>query len=165
MERSGHETAVSYPRLAAAVLACIIIGSLGSVVTVTGPGSWYESLAKPWFTPPGWVFAPVWITLFTLMGIAMYLAWQSGTGRREVRVALALFGIQFVLNVLWSFLFFGLRSPFLGLLDILVLWVLIAATIAAFYRVKKAAAYLLLPYIAWVTLASLLNYAIWALNP
>jgi tryptophan-rich sensory protein len=147
------------------VLFCIIVGSLGSLVTTTGPGSWYTGLAKPFFTPPGWVFAPVWITLFTLMGIALYLVWQEGTERPEVRTALAIFGIQFLLNVLWSFLFFGLRSPLLGLIDIVILWLMIALTIRAFYRVNRTAAYLLLPYIAWVTLATALNGSVWLMNP
>jgi tryptophan-rich sensory protein len=155
----------SIPKLIAAIVVCIVIGSLGALVTVVGPGSWYAALEKPFFTPPGWVFAPVWITLFTLMGIALFLIWESGTGRREVRIALALFGIQFVSNILWSFLFFGLRSPILGLVDIVILWVLIAATIAAFYRVRKSAAWLLIPYICWVTIALALNYGVYILNP
>jgi len=152
-------------RLIAAILVCNIAGSLGALVTTTGPGSWYAALEKPFFTPPGWVFAPVWTTLFTLMGVALFLVWESGTGRREVRVALALFGVQFACNVLWSFLFFGLRSPALGLADIVLLWVLIAATIAAFYRVRKSAAWLLVPYICWVSVATALNYGVWVLNP
>jgi len=165
MEETGQRRIQSVPKLAAAILICIIVGSIGSLVTMTGPGSWYDSLQKPFFTPPGWVFAPVWITLFTLMGIALYLVWESGTERSEVKAALVLFGFQFALNVLWSFLFFGLRSPILGLIDIILLWVLIAATIRAFYSVKKSAAYLLIPYIAWVTLASALNGAIYFMNP
>jgi len=148
-----------------AILACNLLGSLGALVTATGPGSWYAALEKPFFTPPGWVFAPVWITLFTLMGIGLVLVMESGTGRREVRIALAVFGVQFVFNVLWSFLFFGLRSPFLGLADILVLWVLIAATVAAWYRVRRSAGLLLIPYLCWVTLATALNYGVWVLNP
>lgn len=155
----------SFLKLIAMVLLCNGIGSLGALVTVTGPGSWYAALEKPFFTPPGWVFAPVWITLFTLMGVALFLILESGTGSREVRIALAIFGIQFALNVLWSFLFFGLRSPVIGLADIIVLWFLIAATIMAFYRVKKSAAVLLIPYICWVTLATALNYGIYLLNP
>lgn len=164
MDNSSLPT-ISIPKLVAAVLACNVIGSLGSLVTVTGPGSWYAALEKPFFSPPGWVFAPVWITLFTLMGIALYLIWECGTDKREVRIALALFGVQFFFNVLWSFLFFGLRSPILGLVDIVILWILIAATILAFYRVRRSAAWLLVPYICWVTLATAVNYGVWALNP
>lgn len=165
MEGHGNPSRRSVLRLIAAVLLCIVVGSVGSLVTITGPGSWYGSLVKPAFAPPNWVFAPVWITLFTLMGIALYLVWEAGTGRREVKVALAFFGVQFALNVIWSFLFFGLRSPVLGLIDIIFLWILIAATILAFYRVDRRAAYLLVPYIAWVTIALSLNAAIWLLNP
>ncbi len=164
MESSGPISIRSYPKLAVAVLFCVIAGSIGSLVTLTGPGSWYSTLEKPFFTPPGWLFAPVWITLFVLMGIALYLVWESGIRDRNVQVALGLFGIQFILNILWSFLFFGLQSSLLGLADILLLWVMIAATIAAFYRVRKSAAYLLIPYIAWVSIAAALNGAIYFMN-
>jgi translocator protein len=165
MESSGRITMQSYLKLAAAILFCVIVGSLGSLVTTTGPGSWYAVLQKPIFTPPGWVFAPVWITLFVLMGIAVWLVWESGIQHRDVQVALGIFSVQFILNILWSFLFFGLRSPFFGLIDIILLWIMIAATIGAFYRVKKSAAYLLIPYIAWVSLASALNGAVLYMNP
>jgi tryptophan-rich sensory protein len=163
---ASHEKRIiqSYPKLAASVLLCVIVGSLGSLVTITGPGSWYATLQKPFFAPPNWVFAPVWITLFVLMGGALYLVWESGTERRDVQVALGVFGVQFIMNVLWSFLFFGLQSPLLGLVDILLLWIMIVVTIWAFYRVKKLAAYLLIPYIAWVSLASALNGAIYFMN-
>ena len=163
---ASHEKRIiqSYPKLAASVLLCVIVGSLGSLVTITGPGSWYATLQKPFFAPPNWVFAPVWITLFVLMGGALYLVWESGTERRDVQVALGVFGVQFLLNVLWSVLFFGLQSPLLGLADILLLWIMIVVTIWAFYRVKKLAAYLLIPYIAWVSLASVLNGAIYFMN-
>jgi benzodiazapine receptor len=164
MESSGTITNQSYPKLIAAILFCLIVGSLGSFVTTTGPGSWYTALEKPFFAPPNWVFAPMWVTLFVLMGIALYLVWESSTENRDVRIALGIFGVQFAFNVIWSFLFFGLRSPLLGLIDILLLWVMIAATIWAFYRVKKSAAYLLIPYIAWVSLASALNGAIYYLS-
>ncbi len=164
MEPADRITIRSYPKLAAAVLFCLIAGSLGSLVTITGPGSWYATLQKPFFAPPNWVFAPVWITLFILMGIALCLVWESGTEKRDVQVALGIFGVQFILNVIWSFLFFGLRSPLLGFMDIILLWVMIVVTIRAFYRVKKSAAYFLIPYIAWVTLASALNGAIYFMN-
>jgi tryptophan-rich sensory protein len=165
METSGKFSIQSYPKLAAAVLFCLIVGSIGSLVTITGPGSWYTTLQKPFFAPPSWVFAPVWITLFVLMGIALCLIWESGTEKRAVKVALGIFGVQFFLNVIWSFLFFGLRSPLLGFIDILLLWVMIVTTIWAFYRVKKSAAYFLVPYLAWVTLASALNGTIYFMNP
>jgi tryptophan-rich sensory protein len=165
MESNGRMKIASIPKLAAAILSCVIIGSLGSIVTITGPGSWYASLEKPFFSPPNWVFAPVWITLFTLMGIAIYLVWESGMRRREVQVAIAVFCGQFALNVLWSFLFFGLQSPLYGLVDIALLWLMILATIVLFHRVQKTAAYLLIPYIAWVSLATALNGAVYLLNP
>jgi translocator protein len=164
MEPPEKITIQSYPKLAAAVLFCLIVGSLGSLVTITGPGSWYSTLQKPFFTPPGWVFAPVWITLFILMGIALCLVWESGTGKRDVQIALGIFGVQFILNVIWSFLFFGLRSPILGFIDILLLWVMIVMTMRAFYRVKKSAAYFLIPYITWVSIALALNGAIFFMN-
>ena len=165
MEPSDRLQIQSFPKLAAAILFCIIVGSIGSLVTITGPGSWYASLQKPFFAPPNWVFAPVWITLFVLMGIALYLVWQSGTEKRDVRIALGIFCVQFFFNVIWSFLFFGLKSPLLGFIDILILWVMIVVTLWAFYLVKKSAAYFLIPYIAWVTLAAALNGAVYFMNP
>ena len=165
MEDNSRITIRTYPKLAAAILFCLIAGSLGSLVTINGPGSWYATLQKPFFAPPNWVFAPVWITLFILMGIALYLVWQCGTENREVKMALGIFGVQFALNVIWSFLFFGLESSLLGLIDIILLWVMIVVTIRAFYRVKKSAAYLLIPYLAWVSLASALNGAVYFMNP
>ena len=165
MEDNSRITIRTYPKLAAAILFCLIAGSLGSLVTINGPGSWYATLQKPFFAPPNWVFAPVWITLFILMGIALYLVWQCGTENREVKMALGIFGVQFALNVIWSFLFFGLESSLLGFIDIILLWVMIVVTIRAFYRVKKSAAYLLIPYLAWVSLASALNGAVYFMNP
>lgn len=165
MELFGRFTVKSPAALLAAVLGCVIAGSIGSVVTITGPGSWYALLVKPAFQPPGWIFGPMWTLLFILMGIALYLVWEKGTGRPEVRFALAVFGIQFIFNILWSFLFFGLRSPLLGLINVIILWWLILATIVTFSRVRKSAAYFLLPYIAWVSFATVLNATIYILNP
>lgn len=151
--------------LIAIVLASIIAGSIGSLVTITGPGSWFSLLVKPVFQPPNWIFGPMWTLLFILMGIAAYLIWERGMEKPEVRFALLIFCIQFVFNILWSLLFFGIQSPLLGLLDIIILWWLILATIMTFYRVRKSAAYFLIPYIAWVSFATILNATIVLLNP
>lgn len=151
-------------KLLAAIVICNLAGIIGSLVTTTGEGSWYAAIEKPPFNPPGFVFGPVWTTLYILMGISLYLIWMEGTGRREVRLALIFFSTQLVLNALWTFLFFGLQSPFLGLVEIIILWLFIVATIVAFYRFNKTAAFLMVPYLAWVTFAAFLTYSIWILN-
>lgn len=151
-------------KLLAAIVICNFAGIIGSLVTTTGEGSWYAAIEKPSFNPPGFVFGPVWTTLYILMGISLYLIWMEGTGRREVRLALIFFSTQLVLNALWTFLFFGLQSPFLGLVEIIILWLFIVATIVAFYRFNKTAAFLMVPYLAWVTFAAFLTYSIWILN-
>lgn len=151
-------------KLLAAIVICNFAGIIGSLVTTTGEGSWYAAIEKPPFNPPGFVFGPVWTTLYILMGISLYLIWMEGTGRREVRLALIFFSTQLVLNALWTFLFFGLQSPFLGLVEIIILWLFIVATIVAFYRFNKTAAFLMVPYLAWVTFAAFLTYSIWILN-
>jgi len=151
-------------KLLAAIVICNLAGIIGSLVTTTGEGSWYAAIEKPPFNPPGFVFGPVWTTLYILMGISLYLIWMEGTGRREVRLALIFFSTQLVLYALWTFLFFGLQSPFLGLVEIIILWLFIVATIVAFYRINKTAAFLMVPYLAWVTFAAFLTYSIWILN-
>jgi tryptophan-rich sensory protein len=152
--------------LAATVLACEVVGASGSVFTVTGAGSWYESLARPALAPPDWVFGPVWTTLFALMGVAAWLVWRasSGSNARAARVALGAFVVQFAFNVAWSAVFFGAQSIFGGLVVIAALWLAIVATVGTFYRVDRRAAALLLPYLAWVSFAGYLNYGIWVLN-
>jgi len=151
-------------KLLAAIIVCNLAGILGSLVTVTGEGSWYATIQKPPFNPPGFVFGPVWTALYILMGISLYLVWMEGTSRQEVRIALSFFALQLGLNALWSFLFFGLQSPFLGLLEIVMLWIFIVATIIAFFRIQKTSALLLIPYLAWVSFAAFLTYSIWILN-
>ncbi|MDR3547776.1 MAG: tryptophan-rich sensory protein [Candidatus Pacebacteria bacterium] len=150
--------------LVVAVILCEGAGVIGSFFTIPSIPTWYAGLVRPALAPPNWLFAPVWTTLFALMGIAAFLVWRRGLGQRTVRAALILFIVQFVLNVLWSFIFFGLRSPGGALIEIVVLWFAILATIVAFYRVSKSAAYLLIPYILWVSFAAYLTFAIWALN-
>ena len=140
-------------------------GVIGSLFTTPAVQSnWYLELVKPALNPPAWVFGPVWTTLFALMGIAAFLVWKKELDRRDVKIALGLFLGQLVLNTLWSIIFFGLHSPGGALIEIVFLWLAILATIIAFYKISKPAAWLLVPYILWVSFASYLNYAIWALN-
>lgn len=126
-------------------------------------GGWYEQLQKPAWNPPSWVFGPVWTTLYLMMGVAAWLVWRRG-GWGQHRAALALFVAQWLLNALWTPLFFGLQRPGLAFAEILLLWVAIVATIMAFWRVTKPAALLLVPYLAWVTFAAALNFTLWSLN-
>jgi len=128
------------------------------------PGDWYESLRKPAWRPPNWVFAPIWTTLYLIIGISGWLVWEVA-GFAGAKLAFAVYGVQLVFNAIWSPLFFGLRRPDLSLLDIGALWLSIAATMALFYPIHHGAALLLLPYLAWVSIASVLNFSIWRLNP
>ena len=142
----------------------LLAGGIGSLATTKAIPTWYKGLNKPSFNPPDWLFGPAWTTLYLLMAVAAFLVWKHGLGAAGVKLALAVFLIQLVLNTLWSILFFGLRSPLLGLVDIIVLWLAILATIVLFFRVSIPAGVLLLPYIAWVTFAAVLNAAILRLN-
>lgn len=150
--------------LAIAILACIAVGSSGSVFTATGSGSWYDALELPGFAPPGWVFGPVWTTLFALMGVAAWLVWRRADTDSHAPIALAIFAVHFLVNVAWSAAFFGLESPIAGLVVIAALLGFIAATMIAFARVDRRAAAFLVPYLAWVCFATALNYRIWVLN-
>lgn len=145
-------------------LAFWIVLSLlpGVVGSLFPPGEWYATLRKPAWNPPSWVFGPVWTTLYILMGVAAWLVWDRH--RRAARAALTLFVVQLVFNAAWSWLFFGLRSPGLAFAEIVVLWALILATTIAFWRLRPTAGALLLPYLAWVTFAAVLNATLWQLN-
>jgi len=151
------------PGVALAVVICNAVGAAPALVTATGAGTWYESLVQPALAPPNWVFGPVWTLLFTLLGVAAYLVLRDGTGRQRA-VAFGLFLAQYVLNVSWTLVFFGGENIAGGLAVIAALLALIAATLAAFSRVRRAAGYLLVPYLAWVSFAAYLNYAFWTLN-
>lgn len=140
-------------------------GVLGGIATTPAIPIWYEGLNKPAFNPPRWLFGPAWTLLYILMGIALFLVWRKGFNKPGVKLALLVFLIQLVLNVIWSFLFFGLRSPLAGLIEIIILWLAILLTLILFFRVSVPAGVLLLPYISWVTFASVLNGAIVKLNP
>jgi len=151
-------------KLILAIVICQAAGLVGSIFTVPSIPTWYATLQKPSFSPPNWIFAPVWTILFTLMGISLYLVWRKGRGNKNVRNALLIFAVQLVLNVLWSVLFFGLQSPLYAFVEIIVLWAAILFTILKFFKVSKNAALLLIPYILWVSFAAYLNYSIWILT-
>lgn len=155
---------VNLTRLLGCIIICQLAGIIGSIFTSSSLDNWYLLLEKPSFNPPSWVFFPVWTTLYTLMGISLYLVWEHGMRHREVKVGVFLFGLQLGLNTLWSFLFFGLRSPYYAFLEILILWAAILLTIVQFWKISRSASLLLIPYILWVSFAALLNYQIWVLN-
>jgi translocator protein len=152
-----------HAKLAVSILACLAAGIMGSAFTFQAISGWYSSLIKPFWTPPSWAFGPVWTVLYILMGISLYLVWSAKLADRK-SLALSVFVVQLALNVSWSVLFFGLRSPLLGFAGIIALWVLIVATIILFSRISMKAALLLLPYIIWVTIAACLNFSVWMLN-
>ncbi|MFC2174874.1 TspO/MBR family protein [archaeon] len=151
----------SWRHLIGFVVLSQLAGVIGSVFTVGSVGTWYTALVRPELAPPNWVFGPVWITLYFLMGIAAYLVWQKG---KKPEAALQLFGLQLVLNTMWSIIFFGMHNLALALAEIVLLWGAIVLTTKEFYRVDKHAAYLMAPYILWVSFAALLNYWFWVLN-
>jgi len=176
-----------YLKLFSCIIICELAGFLGSLFTTPAIGGWYKNLSKPFFSPPNWIFGPVWSVLFILMGVSLYLVWsekwvvrfQIGkikkklwnsfsqklwTGSWSRANIILIFYLQLFLNILWSFLFFGMHSPVLAFFEILMLWCAIIFTIVNFYRVSKTAAYLLIPYIAWVSFATILNYLLWILN-
>jgi benzodiazapine receptor len=152
------------PRLILSIIICQAAGIIGSIFTSSSVSTWYATLIKPEFTPPGSVISAVWLMLFTLMGISLFLVWREGLSRQEVKSALYIFAAQLVVNMLWSGAFFGLRSPLAGIVTIAVLWALILLTIVKFWPISRAAALLLVPYILWVSFAAFLNYSLWRLN-
>lgn len=148
-------------RLIGFLAVCFGAAWLGSLFTRPALSPWYAELAKPAWTPPNWVFSPVWLTLFGMMAIAAWLVWrQTGLGS----IPLKLFAIQLVLNVAWSALFFGLKSPGAAMIEIGFLWLAILATTIAFWGIRQLAGWLFLPYLVWVSYAVALNFAIWRLN-
>lgn len=151
-------------QLILAIVVCEFTGIIGSVFTIRAIPDWYGALQKPAGNPPSWVFGPVWTLLYALMGLSAFLVYQKGWKRKEVKGALGIFGAQLLLNALWSILFFGLHQPGIAFLDIVLLWISILVTMFVFGKISKAAAWLLLPYLVWVSYASYLNLAIAMLN-
>jgi benzodiazapine receptor len=151
-------------KLIVSVVLTLGAGFFGSLATTPKISSWYSHINKPSFNPPNWIFGPVWTFIFILMGIAFYLIWKKGVASGEVKAAMVVFGLQLILNVLWSFLFFYFESPTFALADIAVLWLAILATIIGFWKIDIAAGVLLIPYLIWVSFAGILNAAIVQLN-
>ncbi len=143
--------------LAALLVLCLAVGGGAGFLTAQSVVTWFPTLVKPSFNPPSWLFAPVWTTLYIMMAVAAWLAWLR-------KGSLVLFYVQLALNFVWSLLFFGLQSPVLALVDIVVLWTTILLTLLAFWKVDVRAGWLMAPYLAWVSFASVLNASIWWLN-
>jgi translocator protein len=152
------------PRLIVSILIPLVIGSIGSIVTISQIQTWYSTLSKPSWAPPNWLFGPVWTTLYILMGIALFLVWREGLNRSDVRFAILIFAVQLVLNLLWSIVFFTYHSLFGSFILIMILWIAILANIIAFSIISRTAGLLLVPYIVWVSIASYLNYSVYLLN-
>jgi translocator protein len=140
--------------------ACFLVSTTGAYFR---PGEWYERLAKPWWRPPNWLFAPAWAVLYLTIAVSGWLVWREA-GVAGAALPLAIYALQLMLNAAWSAVFFGLRRPDLAFAEIVLLWLSIAATIVAFQPVHAGAAWLLVPYLCWVTFAAALNFAVWRLN-
>jgi benzodiazapine receptor len=152
-------------RIAIAVILCLAVGYSSSTFTKEGVATWYPTILKPSFNPPNWVFMPVWTLLFILMGVAAGLVWDKiKEQNEEVKKALGFFLVQLILNAVWSYIFFGLKNPMLALVEIVLLWLMIYETYLKFTKINKTAGYLLIPYMAWVAFAAVLNASIWWLN-
>lgn len=149
-------------RLVVAIVAVELVGVAGSFFTVPEVSGWYAALQKPALNPPAWIFGPVWTTLYFLMGISLWLVWKSDAVKKGM--AMRLFAMQLALNAIWSPIFFGAHATGGALAVMVLLWAAIGATILAFRRISAVAAWLLVPYILWVSFAGYLNYSIWMLN-
>lgn len=172
----------------ASLVICSLAGAIGSISTASSVSTWYTTLVKPALNPPSWLFAPVWTTLYIMMSVSLFLVWKNNwkiryplvtkkwgkawnpysqrlwTGSWQTANVISIFGIQLGLNTLWSVLFFGLHTPGFAFFELLALWCAIVYTIINFYRISKPAAYLLIPYLLWVSFAGYLNFMIWMLN-
>ena len=158
-------TIAEWPMLLGSIVLCLLIGFAGGLVTSASVQTWYSTLVKPVFAPPNWLFGPVWTTLYILMGIALFLVLREGIKKENVIIASNYFGLQLFLNFLWSLVFFYFRSITGGFVVILGLWAAIMLTIMRFSKVSREAAWLMVPYITWVTIATALNFSVMQLNP
>ncbi len=158
-------------KLVIAIVVAELAGVIGSVFTISVIPTWYVGLVKPALNPPSWVFGPVWTALYFLMGISLFLVWKQHSNilenvrmLRMWKIGITAFFVQLFLNAIWSIIFFGLQNPGWALVDIVFLWLAIVWTMVVFYKISRPAAYLLVPYLLWVSFASYLNYSIWMLN-
>ncbi|MBD3304472.1 tryptophan-rich sensory protein [Candidatus Woesearchaeota archaeon] len=148
-------------KLIISLIIPFLAAAIGSIFTAQTLSTWYATLQRPSFSPPSWIFSPVWSILFLLMGFSLYLVWKKGI---KTKTAATFFGIQLGLNALWSVIFFGLQQPLWAFVEIIFLWAAILGTIITFYKIDRRAAYLLIPYLLWVSFAAILNYYIYILN-
>jgi benzodiazapine receptor len=151
-------------KLVVSLALCLLAGVSGSFFTAGSVPTWYAALNKPAFNPPNWVFSPVWTILYLMMGFSLFLVWRRGVRTAGAVIGLAFFLFQLCLNIAWSYLFFALHSPFYAFIEIVILWLAIVITIILFYRLSRPAAWLLIPYLLWVSFAAVLNFAVWGLN-
>jgi tryptophan-rich sensory protein len=158
-------TITDWPILAGSIIICLFIGFAGGLLTAPSVQTWYDSLNKPIFAPPNWLFGPIWTALYILMGIALFLVLREGIKTENVPIASNYFGFQLFLNFLWSLVFFNLRSIAGGVVVISALWIAIMMTIIRFNKTSREAAWLMIPYIVWVTIATLLNVSLMLMNP
>ena len=153
-----------WAKISIAVVVCLLVGFLSGLSTAESIETWYAYLEKPFFNPPDWIFAPVWTALYILMGLAVAIIWHQGWSNQAVQNAVMIFLAQLILNATWSVVFFGMQSTMGALVIILILWTLILICIRRFLRIKKFAAYLMVPYFLWVSFATVLNASIVYLN-
>ncbi|MBK9330682.1 MAG: tryptophan-rich sensory protein [Sphingobacteriales bacterium] len=152
----------NYLKAILSIVTCLAVGGISGYITADAIPGWYVTINKPTFNPPNWIFGPVWTTLYIMMGIAFFLIWKSQSPLKHK--AKLIFAVQLILNFFWSILFFNFHLLGFALIEILCMWLFILLSIISFYPVSKLAAYLLIPYLLWVSFASILNFAIWQLN-
>jgi len=155
-----NKTKINLKKLIISIFLPFIISGIGSIFTSNSISIWYAELIKPSFNPPNWIFGPVWTILYLMIGISFYLIWI----KKFDKITYIIYGIQLLLNGLWTIIFFGFKSPFYALIEIILLWISILLTIIYFYKINKISAYLLIPYILWVSFASILNFSLFILN-
>lgn len=155
---------MNYKRLGFSLIITQLAGIVGSFFTSPAIPGWFATLEKPFFNPPNWLFGPVWFLLYAMMGVSIYLIWEEVGKNKYTKKAMTLFWIHLFFNATWSIIFFGMQNLLLALVNIVIIWVFIIVLIKEFYSINRVSSYLLIPYLLWVSFATLLNYSIWQLN-